>query len=114
MPACTGPRVSPTWLVWPGVQSSQEKSGCAVNRPAGGRRISLVGGTWVSVTDAEDRSAAEEAELVAQIAAGDAGAPVTELYHRYGRRLFRFGMQALGNEGLAEEMVQECFVRLWR
>ena len=49
-----------------------------------------------------------------QIAAGDAGAPVTELYHRYGRRLFRFGMQALGNEGLAEEIVQECFVRLWR
>src|ERR1039457_1394019 len=111
MPACTGPRVSPHWLVWPGVQPSQEKSGCAVNRPAGGRRMSLVGGTWVSVTDAEDRSAAEEAELVAQIAAGDAGAPVTELYHRYGRRLFRFGMQALGNEGLAGEKGQECFVR---
>jgi RNA polymerase sigma-70 factor, ECF subfamily len=68
----------------------------------------------VSVTDAEDRSAAEEAELVAQIAAGDMGAPVTELYHRYGQRLYRFGVQMLGNDGLAEEMVQECFVRLWR
>jgi RNA polymerase sigma-70 factor, ECF subfamily len=68
----------------------------------------------VPVTDAEDRSAAEEAELVAQIAAGEVEAPVTELYRRYGRRLFRFGVQALGNEGLAEEMVQECFVRLWR
>ena len=68
----------------------------------------------MSVANEEDRGAAEEAELVAQIAAGDTGAPVTELYNRYGRRLYRFGVQALGNTGLAEEMVQECFVRLWR
>jgi RNA polymerase sigma-70 factor (ECF subfamily) len=68
----------------------------------------------VSVTDAEDRSAAEEADLVAQLAAGDLGASATELYRRYGRRLYRFGRQMLGNDGLAEEMVQECFVRLWR
>jgi RNA polymerase sigma-70 factor, ECF subfamily len=70
----------------------------------------------VSVTDTEDqdRSAAEEAGLVAQIAAGDVGTPVTELYGRYGRRLYRFGVQTLGNNGLAEEMVQETFVRLWR
>jgi RNA polymerase sigma-70 factor, ECF subfamily len=66
------------------------------------------------LTDAGDQLAAQEAELVAQIAAGDIGTPVTELYRRYGRRLFRFGVQALGNDGLAEEMVQECFVRLWR
>lgn len=59
-------------------------------------------------------SAEEEAQLVAQMAAGDDGAPVTELYRRYGRRLFRFGVQMLGNDGLAEEMVQECFMRLWR
>lgn len=71
-------------------------------------------GDLVSVAEAEERTAAEEAQLVAQIAAGDAGAPVTELYRRYGRRLFRFGVQVLGNDGLAEEMVQECFVRLWR
>lgn len=68
----------------------------------------------MSVTDAEERSAAEEAGLVAQIAAGDVEGPVAELYRRYGRRLYRFGMQALGNDGLAEEMVHECFVRLWR
>ena len=70
----------------------------------------------MSVTDTgdQDRSAAEEAALVAQIAAGDVGVPVTELYGRYGRRLYRFGVQALGNSGLAEEMVQETFVRLWR
>lgn len=68
----------------------------------------------VSLTDAESQIAAEEARLVAQIAAGDAGAPVAELYRRYGKRLYRFGMQLLGDSGLAEEMVQECFMRLWR
>jgi RNA polymerase sigma-70 factor, ECF subfamily len=73
-----------------------------------------LGDTGVPVTDGEDRSAAEEAELIAQIAAGEVGAPVSELYRRYGRRLYRFGVQKLGNNGLAEEMVQDCFVRLWR
>lgn len=59
-------------------------------------------------------AAAEEAALVARIAEGDTGEPVAELYRRYGKRLYRFGVQHLGNEGLAEEMVQETFVRLWR
>ena len=68
----------------------------------------------MQVVDAEDRGAAEEAELVAQIAAGNIEAPMTELYRRYATRLYRFGLQALGNAGLAEEMVQESFVRLWR
>ena len=66
------------------------------------------------LSDPEDRGTAEEAELVAQIAAGDVGAPMTELYRRYSKRLYCFGIQALGNTGLAEEMVQESFVRLWR
>jgi RNA polymerase sigma-70 factor (ECF subfamily) len=68
----------------------------------------------VPMAGVDDRLAREEAELVAQIAAGDVGAPVAELYRRYADRLYRFGVQALGNAGLAEEMVQECFVRLWR
>jgi RNA polymerase sigma-70 factor, ECF subfamily len=68
----------------------------------------------VSIAGVDDRLAREEAELVAQVAAGDIGAPVAELYRRYSDRLYRFGVQALGNTGLAEEMVQECFVRLWR
>ena len=67
----------------------------------------------MSVTDAADWPA-EEADLVAQIAAGDVEAPVAKLYRRYGTRLYRFGLRQLGNGGLAEEMVQETFVRLWR
>ena len=64
---------------------------------------------------AEDPLAHEEADLVAQVAAGDSDAPMAELYRRYAGRLYRYGLQALGGDaGLAEEMVQECFVRLWR
>jgi RNA polymerase sigma-70 factor, ECF subfamily len=69
----------------------------------------------VSLVDTEDqRLAREEAYLVSRIAAGDIDAPVEELYHRYAARLYRTGIQLLGDAGLAEELVQECFVRLWR
>jgi len=68
----------------------------------------------MALVHAQDRGAAEEAELVAQVAAGDIEAAMAELYRRYSRRLYCFGMQVLGNTGLAEEMVQESFVRLWR
>src|SRR5689334_5957808 len=68
----------------------------------------------MSLAGAEDRGPAEEAKLVAQIAAGDVEAPMTELYRRYSWRLYSFGIQVLGDTGLAEEMVQESFVRLWR
>jgi len=58
--------------------------------------------------------AAEEAALVARIARGDVQEPIAELHRRYGKRLYRFGYQYLRNEGLADELVQETFVRLWR
>jgi RNA polymerase sigma-70 factor, ECF subfamily len=67
-----------------------------------------------SVTGTEERTAAEEAGLVAQIATGEVEPPLGELYRRYGKRLYRFGVQSLGDSGLAEEMVQETFLRLWR
>jgi DNA-directed RNA polymerase specialized sigma24 family protein len=68
----------------------------------------------VSLDDAEGRLAAQEAQLVNQIADGNTGEPIEELYRRYGMRLNRFGLQRLGNAELAEEMVQETFVQLWR
>jgi RNA polymerase sigma-70 factor (ECF subfamily) len=68
----------------------------------------------VSLAGAEGQIAAEEARLIAQIAAGDTGPPVAELYRRHGRRLYRFGLELLGDGRRAEEMVQECFVRLCR
>lgn len=60
------------------------------------------------------QSAADEADLMAAIAAGDHGAPLRSLYRRYEGRIYGLGLRLLGNPGLAEEMVQEAFVRLWR
>ncbi|MGH9180283.1 MAG: RNA polymerase sigma factor, partial [Acidimicrobiales bacterium] len=58
--------------------------------------------------------ATPDADLVAQVAAGDRGAPLEELYRRYAGRLYGIGLRLLGDSGLAEELVQESFVRLWR
>ena len=52
----------------------------------------------------------EEADLLAR--ADDAA---HTLYRRYERRLYGFGLRLLGgNSGLAEELVQESFMRLWQ
>jgi RNA polymerase sigma-70 factor, ECF subfamily len=53
-------------------------------------------------------------QLLAAIGAGDHGEPMRVLYWRYAGRLYCFGIRALGNRGLAEELVQETFVRLWQ
>ena len=58
--------------------------------------------------------AREEAELVARIGRGDLGAPLNELVERYKGPLFGYGCKTLGDPWLAEELVHECFIRLWR
>ena len=55
-----------------------------------------------------------EADLVARIAAGDREEALPELYRRYERRLYGLGLRLLGDPSLAEELVQETFVRVWR
>jgi RNA polymerase sigma-70 factor (ECF subfamily) len=55
-----------------------------------------------------------DAELLALVAAGDAGTPLRRLYARYERRLYGFGLRLLGEPGLAEELVQETWVRVWQ
>ena len=39
---------------------------------------------------------------------------MVELYGRYAKRVYGLGLQLLGDRGLAEDLVQETFVRLWR
>jgi RNA polymerase sigma-70 factor, ECF subfamily len=60
------------------------------------------------------QAAVEEAGLLARLATGERDAPLAELYARYGSRLFGLGLRLLGDRGLAEELVQDTFVRLWR
>ena len=55
-----------------------------------------------------------EADLLAQLARGDRGRPLEALYAAYGRRIYRLGLLLLHDEGAAEDLVQETFVRLWR
>ncbi len=64
--------------------------------------------------EAAGRLAEDEADLLARVAAGDRGAPLEELYRRYEVRLYGLGLRLLGDQGLAEELVQETFVRLWQ
>jgi RNA polymerase sigma-70 factor (ECF subfamily) len=58
--------------------------------------------------------ALEEAALVSRVAAGDREEALEELYRRYAPRLYGYGVRLLGDRDLAEELVQETFVRLWR
>jgi len=57
---------------------------------------------------------AEEAALLARVGRGDRDRALPELYRRYERRLFGLGIRLLGDPGLAEELVQETFLRVWR
>jgi RNA polymerase sigma-70 factor, ECF subfamily len=56
----------------------------------------------------------EDARLLARVAAGDEGEALVDLYRRYQTPLYRLGLRLLRDEGMAEELVQDTFVRLWR
>jgi RNA polymerase sigma-70 factor (ECF subfamily) len=58
--------------------------------------------------------ALDDAALLYRVAAGDKRVALEELYRRYAHRVFEFGLRLLGDRGLAEELVQESFLRLWR
>ena len=55
----------------------------------------------------------EHNRTIQLLAAGDRSALQT-LYEHYGPRLFMFGLRlTAGNEPEAEDLVQDCFVRIW-
>jgi RNA polymerase sigma-70 factor (ECF subfamily) len=62
---------------------------------------------------AEERNRVEAA-LLNRLADGDFDAALAALYDLYGRRVYGLGLMVLGDPGLAEDLVQETFVRLWR
>jgi len=110
------PRFLAGWAIaWRSVSQYEDKRKIGHrSEPSGkeSRRTWL--GAIVFFTDAEARIAAQEEQLIAQIAAGNIEEPLKVLCRRYEKDLYRFGVQMLGDEGLAGEMVEESFRRLWR
>jgi RNA polymerase sigma-70 factor, ECF subfamily len=90
-------------------------------RPPGGRREGTLAPVRQRlrkvVGDGAPEGAAaqdEDARLLARVAGGDDGDALVDLYRRYETPLYRLGLRLLRDEGMAEELVQDTFVRLWR
>jgi RNA polymerase sigma factor (sigma-70 family) len=68
-----------------------------------------------STPAAEPPRAAEppDAELVRRLADAD-GSALSELYQRFGRPCYSLARRICVDDGLAEEVVQEVFLTLWR
>ena len=65
----------------------------------------------VSWNDSGARTGPHEIGLIANIAARNDRDAARRLYRKYRMELFRFGFHVLHDQGLAEEMVQETFIR---
>ncbi|MGE0028639.1 MAG: RNA polymerase sigma factor [Thermoleophilia bacterium] len=65
---------------------------------------------------AADPSDAEEAAWLSEARTPDGvpGESFVALYRRYEGRVYGLGLRMLGRRDLAEELVQETFLRLWR
>jgi RNA polymerase sigma-70 factor (ECF subfamily) len=57
--------------------------------------------------------AVEDEELIRRVAEGDDLA-LSELYDRYSRPVYATGIRVLGDASLAEELVQDAFMSVWR
>ena len=60
------------------------------------------------------RNFAAEAVLVERLHSDETGEAMRALYRLYGGELYGFTLNALGDRGAAEEIVQEVFLRAWR
>jgi RNA polymerase sigma-70 factor (ECF subfamily) len=65
----------------------------------------------VSWSDSGARTGPHEIGLIAKIAARSDDDAARRLYRKYRMELFRFGVHVLHDQGQAEEMVQETFIK---
>ncbi|QEC78870.1 RNA polymerase sigma-70 factor [Mucilaginibacter ginsenosidivorax] len=61
---------------------------------------------------ADDRNLSLERELLLKIALKDEQA-FTVIYERYVKKIYTFSFRLLNSKQLAEEVVQECFLKIW-
>ena len=59
-------------------------------------------------------SSPDDAALLARMAAGDGGVALGALYDRHGRQAFALAYRITGSPEVAEEVVQDAFLALWR
>jgi RNA polymerase sigma-70 factor, ECF subfamily len=71
-------------------------------------------GLAVSWSDSGARTGPHEIGLIASIAATSDDDAARRLYRKYHMELFRFGVHVLHDQGLAEDMVQETFIKFCR
>ena len=93
------------------------KSGKAGRRSRTDRLGNYVEHGWgraVSWDDSGARTGPHEIGLIAKIAARNDDDAARRLYRKYRMELFRFGVHVLHDQGLAEEMVQETFIKFCR
>jgi RNA polymerase sigma-70 factor (ECF subfamily) len=55
-----------------------------------------------------------DAQLMTDLAGPEVEAALSTLYNRYSRTVFGVGLKLLGDRSLAEEVVQEVFLKVWR
>jgi RNA polymerase sigma-70 factor, ECF subfamily len=55
-----------------------------------------------------------DAQLIERLREDHTGDALRSLYRTYSGELFGFALNALGDRGMAEEIVQEVFTRAWR
>lgn len=65
------------------------------------------------MTQTQGYDAFEDAALAALVGEGD-GAALSTLYARYGRVAYALSRRILGDDGLAQDVVQEVFLTVWR
>jgi len=65
----------------------------------------------VAWSDSGARTGPHEIGLIAKVAARNDDDAARRLYRKYRMELFRFGVHVLHDQGLAEEMVQETFIK---
>jgi|tagenome__1003787_1003787.scaffolds.fasta_scaffold20624130_1 RNA polymerase sigma factor (sigma-70 family) len=85
----------------------------ALNRGRGTARTPRVTMGVVSRPPRNPEDSAADLELVRRVAAGDRGA-VDDLYQRFRRPAFALARRVLGDEVLAEDVLQEVFLGIWR